>query len=350
MTTKTSHLPKVVLHDHLIGGLRPSTFIELASAAGYRRLPTSDPVRLETWIRSAGAGNLEKLLWTIDHGVAVTRTSQAIERMAFEAVEDLALDGVIYAEVRMAPGPNSGRDLSNGDVVDAVLAGMGRAADSHNIEARLVLTALRDGTDSAEITRMAVDRRDQGVVGFDLAGKETDQALSNHAEAIRIALDGGIGVTIHAGEEAGPDSIIEALDAGAQRIGVAYTLRYDITEQPDGTVVLGSIAQRLFDEQTPVELCPTSDGVLHGIQPAHHHFEQLYPAGLNVSLNTDNRLISGSSMTGEFELAVRFLGLEIDDLRKMTLRAIDAAFCDDDTKESLRRQVDADHEIEPEAG
>jgi adenosine deaminase len=330
-----------VLHDHLIGGLRASTFVELAAAAGYRRLPTTDPKRLEGWIRSAGAGDLGKLLWVIDHGVAVTHTSEAIERMAFEAVEDLALDGVIYAEVRMAPGPNATADLSRNDIVDAVLTGMNRAGEAHNIQARLVLTALRDGEDSIEIAQIAVEHRDGGVVGFDLAGQETDQPLSDHLPAIRTALDGGIGVTIHAGEEAGPTSIVEALDAGAQRIGVAYTLRDDITQQPDGTVILGPVAQRLLDEQTPVELCPTSDGALHDIRPAHHHFEQLYPAGLNVSLNTDNRLISGSSMTGEFDLALRFLDLNIDDLRTVTLRAIDAAFCDDATKASLRRAVGA---------
>jgi adenosine deaminase len=341
MATEMGDLPKVVLHDHIIGGLRPSTFVELAAAAGYRRLPTTDPKRLEGWIRSAGAGDLGKLLWVIDHGVAVTQTLEAVERMSFEGVEDLALDGVIYAEVRMAPGPNATADFSNSDVVDAVIAGIVRAGEAHSIEARLVLTALRDGADSIEIAQIAVDHRDSGVVGFDLAGRETDQPLSDHLAAIRTALDGGIGVTIHAGEEAEPASILEALDAGAQRIGVAYTLRDDITQQPDGTVLLGPVAQRLLDEQTPVELCPTSDGVLHGIQPAHHHFEQLYPAGLNVSLNTDNRLISGSSMTGEFELAFRFLELDIDDLRTVTLRAVDAAFCDDATKARLRRAVDA---------
>jgi adenosine deaminase len=339
MTTQMGDLPKVVLHDHLMGGFRASTFIELANEAGYRRLPTSDPDRLENWIRSAGAGNLGKLLWIINHAVAVTQTTEAIERVAFEAIEDLANDGVIYAEVRMAPGPNSGRHLSSGDVVGAVLTGMGRAATSYDIEARLVLTALRDASDSPEIALIAVEHRDRGVVGFDLAGAETDQPLSDHATAIRTALDGGIGVTIHAGEEAGPSGIVDALDAGAQRIGVAYTLRDDITEQPDGAMLLGPVAQRLLEEQTPVELCPTSDGVLHGIQPARHHFEQLYPAGLNVSLNTDNRLISGSSMTGEFELAVRFLELDVEDLRQVTLRAIDAAFCDDETKQALRRQV-----------
>jgi adenosine deaminase len=350
MTTHMGDLPKVVLHDHLIGGLRASTFIELANAAGYRRLPTSDPERLENWIRSAGAGNLGKLLWIIDHAVAVTQSTEAIERVAFEAIEDLANDGVIYAELRMAPGPNSGRSLSSGDVVGAVLKGMGRAAESYDVEARLVLTALRDGTDSAEIARIAVEYRGRGVVGFDLAGAETDQSLSDHATAIRTALDGGIGVTIHAGEEAGPSSIVEALDAGAQRIGVAYTLRDDIAVQADGTVLLGPVAQRLLDEQTPVELCPTSDGVLHGIQPARHHFEQLYPAGLNVSLNTDNRLISGSSMTGEFELAVRFLELEGEDLRQLTLGAIDAAFCGDKTKQALRRRVDSAWVRDPESG
>lgn len=350
MPTKLSDLPKVLLHDHLIGGLRASTLVELADAAGYRRLPTSDPARLERWIRSAGAGDLGKLLWVIDHCVAVTHSSDAIERIAFEAVEDFALDGVIYAEVRMALGPSSTGELSKNAVVDAVLAGMRQAADVHNIEARLVLTALRDGSDSAEIARIAVDRRDQGIVGFDLAGRETDQPLSNHAEAIRTALESGIGVTIHAGEEARPASILEALDAGAQRIGVAYTLRDDITAQPDGNVVLGPIAQRLLDEQTPIELCPTSDGVLHGIQPAHHHFELLYPAGLNVSLNTDNRLISGSSMTGEFQLAVRFLELEVGDLRRVTLRSIEAAFCDDVTKEVLRQRIDAGYATAAELG
>ncbi len=350
MTMPMGDLPKVVLHDHLIGGLRASTFIELADEAGYRRLPTSDPERLKNWIRSAGAGNLDKLLWIIDHAVAVTQSTEAIERTAFEAIEDLANDGVIYAELRMAPGPNSGRNLCSDDVVGAALTGMGRAAESYDIEARLVLTALRDGTDSPEIARIAVEHRGRGVVGFDLAGAETNQTLSDHTTAIRTALDGGIGVTIHAGEEAGPSSIVDALDAGAQRIGVAYTLRDDITEQPDGTVLFGPVAQRLLDEQTPVELCPTSDGVLHGIQPAHHHFEQLYPAGLNVSLNTDNRLISGSSMTGEFELAVRFLELDIDDLRHVTLRAIDAAFCDDETKQALRRQVDSAYVTGAESG
>jgi adenosine deaminase len=204
-----------------------------------------------------------------------------------------------------------------------------------------VLTALRDGTDSDEIAQIAVVRRDQGVIGFDLAGKEVDQPLSDHAPAIRTALDGGVGVTIHAAEEAGPSSIMEALDAGAQRIGVAYTLRDDITQQPDGPVVLGTVAQRLLDEQIPIELCPTADGVLHEIQPAHHHFEQLYQAGLNVSLNTDNRLISGSTMTGEFELAVRFLALETDDLRQVTHRSVDAAFCDAATKDSLHQTIDA---------
>jgi adenosine deaminase len=350
MTMHMGDLPKVVLHDHLIGGLRASTFIELANEAGYRKLPTSDPKRLENWIRSAGAGNLGKLLWIIDHAVAVTQTTEAIERVAFEAIEDLANDGVIYAEVRIAPGPNSARNLSSGDVVGAVVTGMGRAAESYDIEARVVLTALRDGTDSSEIARIAVEHRDRGVVGFDLAGAETDQTLSDHAIAIRTALDGGIGVTIHAGEEAGPSSIVEALNAGAQRIGVAYTLRDDITEQPDGTVLFGPVVQRLLDEQTPIELCPTSDGVLHGIQSAHHHFEQLYPAGLNVSLNTDNRLISGSSMTGEFELAVRFFELDVDDLRLITLRAIDAAFCDDETKQALRQQVDSAYVADPESG
>lgn len=156
-----------------------------------------------------------------------------------------------------------------------------------------------------------------------------------------IALDGGIGVTIHAGEEASPSTIAEALDAGAQRIGVAYSLRDDIAPGTDGNVTLGPVAGRLLEEQTPVEMCPTSDGALHGIRAAHHHFEQLYPAGLNLSLNTDNRLVSGSTMTGEFELAVRYLGLDDGDLRQVTHRAIDAAFCDDATKSALRSRVDA---------
>ena len=349
MTASTSDLPKVLLHDHLIGGLRPSTFTELADAAGYRRLPTSDPVRLESWIRSAGAGNLDKLLWAIDHGVAVTRTWDAVERISFEAIEDLALDGVIYAEVRVAPGPNSVGGMSKSAIIEAALSGLSRAAATHDIEARLVLTALRDGSDSAEIARLAVEYRDRGVVGFDLAGKETSHSLPSHSPAIRTALDGGIGVTIHAGEEEGPGGIAEALDVGAQRIGVAYTLRDDVTQQADGTVVLGHVAQRLFDEQTPVELCPTSDGLLHGMQPARHHFEQLYPAGLNVSLNTDNRLISGSSMTGEFELALRFLGLDVADLRQVTVRAIEAAFCDQTTKQSLLSTVTDAYESAPEA-
>lgn len=347
MTTPIGDLPKVVLHDHLIGGLRASTFVELADDAGYRKLPTSDPPQLESWIQSAGAGNLSKLLWIIDHGVAVTQTSEAIERMAFEAMEDLAKDGVIYAEVRLAPGPNSRGGLSTDNVIEAALVGMSRAAEIYAIEPAVILTALRDGTDSAEIARVAVDNRDRGVVGFDLAGEETAQPIAHHALAIDIALDGDIGVTIHAGEDAGPHSIIEALDAGAQRIGVAYSLHQDLTQQLDGSVLLGPVAQRLVDEQTPVELCPTSDSMLHGELPVHHHFKQLYPAGLNVSLNTDNRLISGSSMTGEFDLATRFLGLDVSDLHQLTRRSVDAAFCDDATKDGLRVAIDNAYGVTP---
>jgi adenosine deaminase len=218
--------PKVLLHDHLDGGLRPQTILDLAAEVGYADLPETDPVALDAWFRAAAdSGSLERYLETFAHTVAVTQTAGALRRVAREAAEDLAADGVVYAEVRFAPELHFEKGLNEHEIVEAVLAGFAEGqrsakAAGHPIRVGVLLTAIRTATHSRRIAELAVEYRDRGVVGFDIAGAEAGFPPTRHLDAFEYLRRENAHFTIHAGEAFGLPSIWEAIQwCGAERLG-----------------------------------------------------------------------------------------------------------------------------------
>jgi adenosine deaminase len=336
-----SSLPKVVLHDHLDGGLRPSTVLDLADQIGYGGLPTSDPDELATWFDQSGAPSLEAYLGAFQHTVAVMGTPEALERVAYEAAEDLASDGVVYAEVRFAPSLHRSDSMDRRTVVDAVIRGLEAGERDHGIITRCILDAMRQDDDSAEIASLAVEVGGR-VVAFDLAGPEAGNPASAHAEACRIAVDGGIRLTIHAGEGDGVESIADALSCGAERIGHGVRIIEDTAVRDGAITGMGPVASRVRGEGIALEVCPRSNLDTHMYPTAQDHpVGLLHRAGMPVTLNTDNRLMSRTSMSREFGLVVEHHGFAISDLEAVTLRAAEAAFCDEDARRSVRRRIEA---------
>ncbi len=328
-------LPKVLLHEHLDGGLRPATLIRLADEVGYQGLPTREPVWLAEAMYAGGAGDLERYLGLFAHTVAVMQTPTALERVAAESAADLAADGVVYAEVRFAPLLHRRRGLSAEEAVAAVLAGFERGARRHGIELRLLLTAMRTDPGADDVAALAAAFRDRGVVGIDLAGAEEGHPASAHLTAFDHALAADLGVTIHAGEAAGLASIEDALDCGAQRLGHGMRLADDL----DGER-LGPLATRVRDAGVTLEVCPTSNVHSGGVASlAAHPVDRLRRAGLPVTVNTDNRLMSGITLTDELWQCVTTFGWDLAVLEAVTTTAIDAAFCGDAVRERLRRDV-----------
>ncbi len=326
-------LPKVELHNHLDGGLRIATVIELAEDLDYRKLPSNDHEALAAWFYRGGSGSLEQYLAGFEHTIGVMQTAPAIERVAYEAVEDLRADGVIYAEIRFAPVLNTQRGLRREDAIEAALAGFARGRAATGVGVGLIVDGMRDRPDTAADARAAVRFAGEGVVGFDLAGPERGFPAAAHSEACAIALDGGLGLTIHAGEADGPPSIADALDScAAQRIGHGIRIVDD-----EG----GAIAARVRDERVPLEVCPTSNLHTLGIAPEAHPLGRLLRSGFNVTLNTDNRLMSSVSLTDEFAFAADHHGFGIEEFKQVTANAVDALFAADTAKRSLRTAVAA---------
>ena len=322
--------PKVLLHDHLDGGLRPQTVLELADEAGYRELPASDADSLGHWFRQAAdSGSLEKYLETFAHTVGVMQRPEAIHRVARECALDLAADGVVYAEVRFAPELSTAEGLAIEDVVEAMVDGFAlgsREATEAGTPIRVgaLLCAMRQADRWDEIAGLVVRYRDAGVVGFDLAGPEAGFPPDRIPSAIGI-LDGARAHrTIHAGEAADGDSIRAALDgAHAERLGHGVRIADEVAV--DGT--LGPLAQRVRDEQVPLEIAPSSN-VQTGAYPslAEHPVDRLHRLGFAVTLNTDNRLMSGVSVTSEVAAVAGTFGWSWDDVQTVTERALAAAF------------------------
>jgi adenosine deaminase len=321
--------PKVLLHDHLDGGLRPQTVIQLAAEAGYRDLPTTDPDELGRWFtRGADRKSLELYLEGFRHTLAVMQTAEAIQRVAAECVEDLAADGVVYAEVRMAPELLTEGGLSLDDATQAILTGLEHGSQGRPITARLLVTAMRQAARSVEIAELAVRHRDEGVVGFDIAGPEAGYPPTRHLDAFHLIARENFHFTIHAGEGFGLPSIWEALQlCGAERLGHGVRIVDDITTRPDGRVVLGRLAAYVRDCRIPLEMCPTSN-VHTGAAPsiAQHPFGLLRRLRFRVTVNTDNRLMSGISLTNELAALSDAFGLGVDDLEWLTLNAMKSAF------------------------
>ncbi|MFL6023855.1 MAG: adenosine deaminase [Marmoricola sp.] len=326
--------PKVLLHDHLDGGLRPATIVELAAEAGHA-LPAGDPEALGLWFtEAADSGSLERYLETFQHTVAVMQTAENLQRVAREAVEDLAADGVVYAEIRYAPEQHLEAGLTLEEVVNAVQAGFdegeSQVADSGGtpIVVRQLLTAMRHQANSRQIAELAVTHRDNGVVGFDIAGAEAGYPPTRHLDAFEYLQRENAHFTIHAGEAFGLPSIWEAIQwCGADRLGHGVRIVDDITVDLDGSARLGRLAAYVRDKRIPLELCPHSNiqtGAAASI--GEHPIGLLTELRFRVTVNTDNRLMSGTSMTHELVSLVDAFGWGLDDLQWVTVNAMKSAF------------------------
>ena len=352
-------LPKVSLHDHLDGGLRPATIIELAEAIGHQ-LPSTDPVALGQWFRdSADSGSLVRYLETFDHTIAVMQTREGLSRVAREFVEDLADDGVVYGEVRWAPEQHLTKGLSLDEAVEAVQEGLDAgveavAAGGRTIQVGQLITAMRHADRGQEIAELAVRHRDRGAVGFDIAGAEDGFPPARFADAFTYLARHQFPATVHAGEAAGLESIVDALVNGrAQRLGHGVRIAEDLTvefdddggsDSPMGMVTLGQVAAWVRDRGIPLEVCPSSNMQTGAIEAfgkdiASHPIDLLYQLGFNVTVNTDNRLMSGVSLTDEFEMLVETFDYDLDDLLELTLNAVEAAFLPLDSRTALAELV-----------
>ena len=326
--------PKALLHDHLDGGLRPQTIIDLAEEAGYADLPASDAVSLARWFTEAAySGSLERYLETFRHTVGVTQTAAALHRVAYECAIDLADDGVVYAEIRYAPELHVQQGLALEEIVEAVLAGFAQGerealAAGKRIRVGVLLTAMRTAMHSRQIAELAVRYRDMGVVGFDIAGAEAGFPPTRHLDAFEYLRRENAHFTIHAGEGFGLPSIWEAIQwCGADRLGHGVRIVDDLTVHSDGRVELGRLAAYIRDRRIPLEMCPSSNvqtGAARSI--AEHPLGLLRRLGFRVTVNTDNRLMSGTSMTREMELLSEAFGYGLADLEWLTVNAMKSAF------------------------
>ncbi|MBO3086416.1 adenosine deaminase [Cellulomonas fengjieae] len=338
-------LPKVVLHDHLDGGLRPATLIELAAEIGHE-LPATDPEALGRWfVEAASSGTLERYLETFDHTVAVMQTTDGLRRVARESVVDLAADGVVYAEQRYAPEQHLTQGLSLQEVVDAVQEGFAEgiaeaAAAGRSIRIGTLITAMRHADRGDEIAALALANRDNGVVGFDIAGAENGFPPSRQAAAFDTLARADFPATVHAGEAAGLESIAEAVHvAHACRIGHGVRLIEDVTADELGDR-LGTLAHWVRDRRIPLELCPSSNvqtGAAESV--ASHPITRLRDLGFAVTVNTDNRLQSGTSMSRELTLLVEEAGWTLVDLRDAAVTAAAHSFLHHDERSTLIDQV-----------
>lgn len=336
--------PKALLHDHLDGGLRPATIVELATEVGHE-LPTTDPAALGRWfVEAANSGSLERYLETFAHTVAVMQTAPALRRVARECALDLAEDGVVYAEVRFAPEQHLERNLTLDEVVEAVVAGFAEgsalaAEAGRPIRVGTLLTAMRHAARSQEIAELAVRHRDAGVVGFDIAGAEAGFPPTRHLDAFEYLQRENFHFTIHAGEAFGLPSIWQAIQwCGADRLGHGVRIVDDIT--PGEPPVLGRLAAYVRDKRIPLELCPSSNvqtGAAASI--VEHPIGLLRDLRFRVTVNTDNRLMSGTSMSREMALLVEAFGYGWKELQWFTINAMKSAFIPFDERLAIIDEV-----------
>lgn len=325
-------LPKVLLHDHLDGGLRPETIIEIAARINYA-LPTTDPVKLADWFEeSCNSGSLERYLETFEHTVAVMQTREDIIRVARECALDLARDGVVYAEVRGAPELFTRNGLTLDEVIESTLEGyrLGEkdaAAEGFHIRVESLLCALRQNKVAQEVAEKVVQYRDKGVVGFDIAGPEDGFPPTNQLDTFNYLRQEDAHFTIHAGEAYGLPSIWQAIQmCGAERLGHGVRIIDDI-DTTGSTPKLGRLASYVKDRRIPLELCPTSNlqtGAAKDIKS--HPIGLLAKLRFRVTLNTDNRLMSRTSMSHEMEEVVKAFEWNFQDLQRVTINALKSSF------------------------
>ena len=361
LADKIHRAPKALLHDHLDGGLRPQSILEIADEVGYAALPASDAESLGVWFReSADSGSLERYLETFDHTLAVMQTAEGLRRVARECVVDLAEDGVVYAESRYAPEQHLEAGLQLEDVIEAVNEGFregeGLAEEvGHPIRVTALLTAMRHAAKSTEIAELAVRYRDKGVSGFDIAGAEAGFPPTRHLDAFEYLRRENAHFTIHAGEAFGLPSIWEAIQwCGADRLGHGVRIVDDISVRDrafgddvaaaiaadPSEVHLGRLAAYVRDMRIPLEMCPSSNvqtGAADSI--ALHPISLLKRLRFRVTVNTDNRLMSGTSMSREMGLLVGEAGWTLEDLRWVTINAMKSAFIPFDERLAIIDEV-----------
>ncbi len=338
-------LPKVLLHDHLDGGLRVDTILELAAEAGHE-LPSTDPTELVAYFRAgADARDILQYLDTFAHTVPLLQRADALRRVARECAEDLAADGVAYAEVRFAPELHPGAG-SLDDAIAAVTGGFDEAvAAGADIVVNTIVCAMRTEARSLEVAEacvrnLATDGR-PGVVAFDLAGAETGFPPSEHRDAVDVALAGGARLTIHASEPPGLELIADALACGAERVGHGVRLIEDCTVGADGELTLGPLAVEVRDRAIPLELCPSCNVQIGAVPTlADHPIGPFLRAGLVATVNTDNRLMSGVSASSELAAVIDTFGLDHTEIARLLHNGVAASFATEDVKAMLRRRID----------
>jgi len=326
-------VPKALLHDHLDGGLRPETIIEIAQQIGYKKLPTNDPKKLADWFEeSCNSHSLVRYLETFSHTIAVMQNKEAIIRVSRECAIDLARDGVVYAEVRGAPELFTEQGLTLDQVVEATLEGykqgMAEAASEGNkIRVESLLCGMRQNNRSQEAAAAVVKYRDKGVVGFDIAGPEDGFPPTNQLETFEYLRKENAHFTIHAGEAYGLPSIWEAIQiCGAERLGHGVRIIDDIDFSGDKPK-LGPLASYVRDRRIPLELCPTSNLQTGAAKTySEHPIGMLAKLRFRVTLNTDNRLMSRTSMSNEMSECVKSFGWKFADLQRVTVNALKSSF------------------------
>ncbi|WP_144793417.1 adenosine deaminase [Kocuria palustris] len=372
-------LPKISLHDHLDGGMRPQTLLELSAAAG-REVPADTADGLAAWIRGAAdSGSLERYLQTFQHALAVLQDAGALRRTAREAVEDLADDGVIHAELRWAPEQHLSGGLSLGEAVDAVQEGLregiaAAAGQGREISAGQLLCAMRQGARSPEIARLVVERfapdEPGGVLGFDLAGPEDGFPPSAHREALDLLAQHLVPVTLHAGEGSGLGSLRSAVvDGRALRLGHGVRIVEDIelSDAPDDdvSIELGELARWVRDRGIALEVCPRSNaqtGAVAAWRPPgnlvrvlgpgtdRHPVGFLHRAGFRVVIGPDNRLVSGSDITTELGDLITLHGFTLDDVEALQRSGAQAAFLPLDRRLALEARIGAQFDAVRQSG
>jgi len=331
-------VPKAVLHDHLDGGLRVDTLIELANEQNYQNLPSTNHDELKKWIQPKPDKSLAINLEAWEHTIGVMQDKDSIYRVTMEALEDLSNDGVVYAELRFAPLVHTFKGLSSGEVINSVINGVKDGMQKYNIVAGVILCAMRQEQNSMEVVNLCIEHND--VVGFDLAGPEVGFSVLNHKEACNLAHQNNINITLHADWEV-PEGIKEvALESKAKRIGHGSQLLNDISFKNNKLSFNTEAAKYVFDNKVPLEICPTSNvqcGAYSDI--SEHSFGKLYELGFNVTINTDNRLMSDISMSEEINNVVESFNLSEKDIRKITKNTIQAGFVKSELKNKLLEKI-----------
>jgi adenosine deaminase len=340
--------PKVSLHDHLDGGLRPGTIMELAAAVGHV-LPADTPDDLGRWFaESADSGSLERYLATFEHTLAVTQTAASLRRVAAEYVADLASDGIIYGEARWAPEQHLRAGLTKAQAVEAVRDGLAEGVVAcrkrgYEIEVRQLLTAMRQAEPTRDVAELVLRYRQDSVAGFDIAGPERGYPASRYLAAFQLLRRYNAYYTIHAGEADSCRSIWEAVQVcGANRIGHGVTIVENIRADERGNEVLGDFAAYVLNAQIPLEMCPSSNvqtGAVASI--SEHPIHRLDRLGFRVTVNADNRLMSATTLTREFALLAEAFDYSLEDVRRLGINAAKSVFAPYGVRKAMVRRIAA---------